>query len=69
MEADHRRHAEAEEVIHDLKEEAGPAHLPSGPFAADAARSAPPPDYPLRYGPRQLATGFSLRVIALLNLV
>ncbi len=37
LEADHRRHAEVEEVIRDLKEGAGLAHLPSGRFAANAA--------------------------------
>ncbi len=35
--ADHRRHAEVETVIRDLKEGAGLAHLPSGQFAANAA--------------------------------
>ena len=37
LEADHRRHAEVEAVIRDLKEGAGLAHLPSGQFAANAA--------------------------------
>ena len=37
LEADHRRHAEVEAVIRDLKEGAGLAHLPSGRFAANAA--------------------------------
>jgi hypothetical protein len=37
LEADHRRHAEVETAIRDLKEGAGLAHLPSGRFAANAA--------------------------------
>lgn len=37
LEVDHRRHAEVEAVIRDLKEGAGLAHLPSGRFAANAA--------------------------------
>ena len=37
MEADHRRHAEIENTIRDLKYEAGRNHLPSGRFAANAA--------------------------------
>ncbi len=37
LEADHRRHAEVEAVIRDLKEGSGLAHLPSGRFAANAA--------------------------------
>ena len=37
LEADHRRHAEVEAVIRDLKQGAGLAHLPSGRFAANAA--------------------------------
>ncbi len=38
LEADHRRHAEVEAVIRDLKEgSSGLAHLPSGRFAANAA--------------------------------
>jgi Transposase DDE domain group 1 len=37
LEADHRRHAEVEPAIGDLKAGAGLAHLPSGRFAANAA--------------------------------
>jgi hypothetical protein len=37
LEADHRRHAEVEPAICDLKGGAGLAHLPSGRFAANAA--------------------------------
>ena len=37
LEADHRRHAEIENVIRDLKYGVGLNHLPSGPFGANAA--------------------------------
>jgi Transposase DDE domain group 1 len=37
LEADHRRHAEIELVIRDLKEGSGWCHMPSGSFAANAA--------------------------------
>jgi hypothetical protein len=37
LEADHRRHAEVENTIHDLKGGVGLNHLPSGRFAANAA--------------------------------
>ncbi len=37
LEADHRRHAEVENVIRDLKYGVGLGHLPSGRFAANAA--------------------------------
>jgi hypothetical protein len=37
LEADHRRHAEIENAIRDLKYGAGLNHLPSGKFAANAA--------------------------------
>ena len=37
LEADHRRHAEIENAIRDLKYGAGLNHLPSGRFAANAA--------------------------------
>jgi hypothetical protein len=37
LEADHRRHAEVENVIRDLKYGVGLNHLPSGRFAANAA--------------------------------
>jgi hypothetical protein len=37
LEADHRRHAEVEPAIGDLKAGAGLAHLPSGRFGANAA--------------------------------
>jgi hypothetical protein len=37
LEADHRRHAEVENVIRDLKHGVGLNHLPSGKFAANAA--------------------------------
>jgi hypothetical protein len=37
LEADHRRHAEVENAIRDLKEDVGLGHLPSGKFAANAA--------------------------------
>jgi len=37
LEADHRRHAEVELVIRDLKEGVGLNHMPSGSFAANAA--------------------------------
>jgi Transposase DDE domain group 1 len=37
LEADHRRHAEVEPAIRDLKAGAGLAHLPSGRFGANAA--------------------------------
>lgn len=37
LEADHRRHAEVELVIRDLKEGAGWNHMPSGRFGANAA--------------------------------
>ena len=36
MEADHRRHAEIENAIRDLKYGVGLNHLPSGRFAANA---------------------------------
>ena len=37
LEGDHRRHAEIENAIHDLKYGVGINHLPSGRFAANAA--------------------------------
>ena len=37
LEADHRRHAEIEHAIRDLKYDVGLNHLPSGRFAANAA--------------------------------
>jgi hypothetical protein len=37
LEADHRRHAEVENTIRDLKYGVGLNHLPSGRFAANAA--------------------------------
>ncbi len=37
LEADHRRHAEVENAIRDLKEGVGMNHLPSGRFAANGA--------------------------------
>jgi Transposase DDE domain group 1 len=37
LEADHRRHAEVENVIRDLKHGVGLNHLPSGRYAANAA--------------------------------
>ena len=37
LEADHRRHAEIENAIRDLKYDVGLNHLPSGRFAANAA--------------------------------
>ena len=37
LEADHRRHAEIENAIRDLKDGVGLNHLPSGRFAANAA--------------------------------
>ena len=37
LEADHRRHAEVENAIRDLKEGVGLDHLPSGRFAANGA--------------------------------
>ena len=37
LEADHRRHAEIENAIRDLKHGVGVNHLPSGRFAANAA--------------------------------
>src|SRR5215217_5680227 len=37
LEADHRRHAEVENTIRDLKYGVGLNHLPSGKFAANAA--------------------------------
>ena len=37
LEADHRRHAEIENAIRDLKYSVGLNHLPSGRFAANAA--------------------------------
>jgi hypothetical protein len=37
LEADHRRHAEVENAIRDLKEGVGLNHLPSGRFAANGA--------------------------------
>src|ERR1035437_8994856 len=37
LEADHRRHAEIENVIRDLKYGVGLNHLPSGKFGANAA--------------------------------
>jgi len=39
LEADHRRHAEIENAIRDLKYGVGLNHLPSGKFAANAACS------------------------------
>ena len=36
LEADHRRHAEIENAIRELKYGVGPNHLPSGRFAANA---------------------------------
>ncbi len=35
LEADHRRHAEIENAIRDLKHGVGLSHLPSGRFAAN----------------------------------
>ena len=40
LKADHRRHAEIENAIRDLKYDVGLNHLPSGRFAANAARLA-----------------------------
>ena len=40
LEADHRRHAEIENAIRDLKYGVGLNHLPSGRFAANVARLA-----------------------------
>ena len=40
LEADHRRHAEIENAIRDLKHGVGLNHLPSGRFAANGARLA-----------------------------
>ena len=40
LEADHRRHAEIENAIRDLKYGVGLNHLPSGRFAANAANAA-----------------------------
>ena len=37
LEADHRRHAEVEDAIRDLKHGLGLNHLPSGRFAANGA--------------------------------
>ena len=37
LEADHRRHAEIENAIRDLKYSVGLNHMPSGRFAANAA--------------------------------
>ena len=37
LEADHRRHAEIENAIHDLKYGVGLNHMPSGRFAANGA--------------------------------
>jgi len=37
LEADHRRHAEIENTVRDLKYGVGLNHLPSGKFAANAA--------------------------------
>ena len=37
LEADHRRHAEIENAIRDLKYGVGLNHMPSGRFAANAA--------------------------------
>ena len=37
LEADHRRHAEVENAVRDLKYGVGLNHLPSGRFAANAA--------------------------------
>jgi hypothetical protein len=37
LEQDHRRHAEIENVIRDLKYGVGLNHLPSGKFGANAA--------------------------------
>ena len=37
LESDHRRHAEVENVIRDLKYGVGLNHLPSAKFAANAA--------------------------------
>ena len=42
LEADHRRHAEIENAIRDLKYGVGLNHLPSGRFAANAAWLAVP---------------------------
>ena len=42
LEADHRRHAEIENAIRDLKYGVGLIHLPSGRFAANAAWLAVP---------------------------
>ncbi len=42
LEADHRRHAGIENAIRDLKHGAGLNHMPSGRFAANAARLAVP---------------------------
>ena len=58
LEADHRRHAEVENAIRDLKYGVGLNHLPSGQFAVNAALMAvqvpfPQPgplDFPHRFG-------------------
>ena len=46
LEADHRRHAEIENAIRDLKYGVGLNHLPSGRFAANGAWLAVPDDGP-----------------------
>ena len=44
LEADHRRHAEVENAIRDLKYGVGLNHMPSGRFAANGAWLADPGD-------------------------
>ncbi len=46
LEADHRRHAEIENAIRNLKYGVGLNHMPSGRFAANGARSSGPGDGP-----------------------
>ena len=44
LEADHRRHAEVENAIRDLKYGVGLNHMPSGRFAANGALAGGPGD-------------------------
>ena len=46
LEADHRRHAEIENAIRDLKYGVGLNHLPSGRFAANGGLAGRPDDGP-----------------------
>ena len=61
LEADHRRHAEIENAIRDLKYGVGLNHLPSGRFAANAAWLAAQVMAPTTWPAGQPASGWVSR--------